>query len=408
MTDKQRVVMGLQRKLSAARTKLAVIDPVVEVDRTEAQRTEYRSINEAMPALETEFRAACEAAEGEQVEQVVETRGGDTPEGREYRALIGRANLGVSMRAALEHRQADGAEGELATHLGLDANMVPLDLLRDQRSEMRGTTSAPTHVQTDQAPIEQPVFALGSTAWLGIPTPTVASGDAVFPVLSNRPVVRGPFTGDDDAVESDGVWTADLLPPSRLQASYITKRTDIARMPGIADALKLALSSGLSEKVDAQMVAQIVTDTTRIDQTTNDTYASYVANLLYSRIDGRYAMSESDIRLLMGTDTYTDMAATYRATESAETALTHVKAAGAMVRVSPHVAAAPANNRADVIVRRGLRDDAVVPLWQGVEIIEDPYGVNLGKGEVEITAVLLAAFKVTRPAAFIRQQTDHS
>ena len=90
MTDKQRAVMGLQRKLSEARTKLAAIDPVVEADRSEAQRTEYRALNEGMPALE--FRAACTAAEGEQVSAVVETHV-DTPEGREYRGLIERANL---------------------------------------------------------------------------------------------------------------------------------------------------------------------------------------------------------------------------------------------------------------------------------------------------------------------------
>ena len=106
MTDKQRVVMGLQRKLSEARTKLAVIDPVVEADRTEAQRTEYRSINEAMPALETEFRAACEAAEGEQAATVVETRGGDSAEGREYRALIGRSSIPPTKAAELHARIA--------------------------------------------------------------------------------------------------------------------------------------------------------------------------------------------------------------------------------------------------------------------------------------------------------------
>ena len=119
MTDKQRVVMGLQRKLSEARTKLAVIDPVVEADRTEAQRTEYRSINEAMPALETEFRAACEAAEGEQAATVVETRGGDSAEGREYRALIGRSSIPPTKAAELHARIDELLDGGRNTAAGV-------------------------------------------------------------------------------------------------------------------------------------------------------------------------------------------------------------------------------------------------------------------------------------------------
>ena len=76
------------------------------------------------------------------------------------------------------------------------------------------------------------------------------------------------------------------------------------------------------------------------------------------------------------------------------------------LRVSAHVAGV-AGSKQDVIVRRGAREDAAVGLWAGVEIIDDPY-TGSGKGERELTAVLLAAFKVTRPAGFARIQVQHA
>ena len=51
LSEKQRAVMGLQRRLSEARTKLAVIDPVVETDRTDAQKTGQTTIRLDAPAV---------------------------------------------------------------------------------------------------------------------------------------------------------------------------------------------------------------------------------------------------------------------------------------------------------------------------------------------------------------------
>ena len=216
MTDKQRVVMGLQRKLSEARTKLAVIDPVVEADRTEAQRTEYRSINEAMPALETEFRAACEAAEGEQAATVVETRGGDSAEGREYRALIGRSSIGRIVAGAVEHRALDGAESEIQKHHGLAGNQIPLDLLRMSDAEARAmipagvehrdVTPGPASVGVVGEPIIQPVFAMGAGMFLGISRPTVPAGDVAYNVLTSRPTAGGPHSDSTDVVDTTGAF----------------------------------------------------------------------------------------------------------------------------------------------------------------------------------------------------------
>ena len=45
-------------------------------------------------------------------------------------------------------------------------------------------------------------------------------------MLTSRPTVRGPFVGSDDAADTTGAFDADLLPPKRIQASFIYRRTD--------------------------------------------------------------------------------------------------------------------------------------------------------------------------------------
>lgn len=160
------------------------------------------------------------------------------------------------------------------------------------------------------------------------------------------------------------------------------------------------------EALDAQVVSRIVAEVTRTAASAADTYATYRSRLIYAAIDGRYAVSESDLALLMGSETLGDLAQTFRAAENADSALGSIRAAGTGTKVSPHIAAV-ASSKQDTIIRRGGRDDMAVGLWADVEIIDDPY-TGSGKGERELTAVLLAAFKVTRAAGFARVQVQHS
>ena len=48
-----------------------------------------------------------------------------------------------------------------------------------------------------------PVFASGAGAFLGVDRPTVAMGDAVYPVLTSRPTVGGPTCGLDRGGRND-------------------------------------------------------------------------------------------------------------------------------------------------------------------------------------------------------------
>ena len=114
----------IQVRLSECRQKLNELLGVET--RSPEQQSELESLTGEVQKLEPEFRAAMAAETGKENEILL-----PDAEERAYQDLLSRANLGTAVGAALECRQADGAEGELAQHHGLPANMIALDLLRD-------------------------------------------------------------------------------------------------------------------------------------------------------------------------------------------------------------------------------------------------------------------------------------
>ena len=399
MTASQRLTL----RTSEVRSRLNEISGLEGDAFTDEIRQESDTLAGEYRDLETKLRAATIA------ESADERRDADTTgEDRELRELVSRASLGSIFEAAVEHRQTEGAESELQKHFGLGHNQVPLDLLRGTPEEHRAVTPGPGNVGATQSEIVQPVFSTGEGEYLSFSQPTVGVGEAVFPVLTTRPTVGGPHSDANETTvnETTGAFTADMLSPQRLQAAFNYKRVDVARFAGMSEALRSALSMGLAEKVDAEIVARIVTDVPRVDAAAADTFASYQKRLIYDNIDGRYAMEEGGLRYLVGAPTLGDMAPLYKSAESPENFPAFIRRQTGGLRVSAHIAAV-SGNKQDVIVRRGSRADGVAALWQGVTLLPDEI-TRVKVGEIVITSVLLAAFKITRADGFRRIQAQHS
>ena len=257
----------------------------------------------------------------------------------------------------------------------------------------------------DEQPVVEPVFALGDAAFLGVTMVQVLAGDSVFPVLTSRPTVGGPHTDSTSVAETTGAFTAEALPPSRLQASFLYLRSDAARFSGMSESLRSALNMGLSESLDKEVMDRIVTDVSRTNRGSVSDFGHY-KSLVTSQVDGRFAESEADVKAVLGSPTFVHAASQYKASESDESAVDAIRRMSGGLRVSAHIAGV-SGSKQDVIVRRGMRRDAVAPMWNGVQLIVDEV-TGAKKGEITITAVLLAAFRVLRSGAFARLQTQHS
>ena len=373
-------------------------------------RVERDTLDKKYADGEIKFRASLKALRAEQAKGLTVV----DAEARELALLAGRANVGDIYGAAVEHRATDGATAELQRHFGLAANQIPLELLRIDRSvEQRVAATVPASIgDASQAEVVTPIFASGDGAFLGIERPVVPVGDAAHPVLGTRPSIKGPFTGSDDAAQTDATFTAHTLSPERLQASMSYRRSDAQRFSGLDASLRLALNSGLQEALDEQVISGddgLLTSTNLANNNVSATtsFSLYLSGLLYGRVDGRYARTPGDVRAIVGQGTFTHAAAAYKGNNSDESALERLGSRSGGLRVSPHVPAV-SGNKQNALVRLGMeRGGAVQPMWQGVSLIVDEV-TRATQGEIIVTAVLFANFAITRAAQFHKQQTQHA
>ena len=401
MTPSQRLAI----RLSEARQRLNEIGGLEGDAYTEESRAEETKLQTEYRDTEQRWRSAT-IAEGDAASAAgAQFSAGGSAEDRAYRDLVSRADLSDVFTAAMEHRQTTGAVRELQDHHRLNGNQIPLDCLRAP-VEDRALTAAPTNVGTNEQPVILPVFAAGDAVYLGIDQPSVPAGDAVYPVLETRPTV-GVHSDASAVEETAGTFAASLLKPGRAQASFQYSRTDAARFRGMGDALRAALNEGLSEALDKEIASGtegLFTTLPNHAATAVSTFADYVSSFAHGRVDGRFARRASELRVLVGSKTYAHMGSVYRATESQESALERIISVAGDVRVSAHVPAVSANKQ-NALVRLGMRRDAIQPIWEGVTILISEAEKELAKkGEIFVTAVLLAATKILRADGFFKRE----
>ena len=365
---------------------------------TAEEDAELRSLTEEAQNIEPRLRAALVAENDDDLKAEIRFQNGEGGENVELRSMIEKANLGLFVEAAIKQRSLSGVEAELQQHRNLAANEFPVELL-----ETRAVTpvAKTVGVGAQQSEIVMPIFASGDAAFLGVAMPIIEAGDSVYPVLATRPTIKGPYGADSTSVdETDGTISSSVLDPQRTQAAWIYRRTDAVRLQGLDEVLRSVLSMGLTENLDALFHAQVDSDITDTNTTAQLDFGSYRKNLVYDRIDGRYANMASDIRLLMGTATYAHASTKYQSNGDMS-ALDSMEQVTGGVRVSPHVADI-ASKKQPVIVRRGMRPtDAVMPIWRNVQIVTDEV-TRAKTGEIVVTAFLQANMKIVRADGFQR------
>lgn len=397
--------LEIEIRMSEIRAELNATE---EPDNADQLRTEYR-------ALETDYRGVLEAEqEAEQRQRA--TRDGnpdvaDDGEGTEYRELVNRVELRTYLHAAAVGRTInDGAEQELGKELNLDGGsagvLLPWEVLDPgtedrQETEDRAVTSAPTAVGVNQQGIIGRVFARTGTAHLGVRFPSVPVGTPLYTYISggNAP---GFVAESAAADETAGAFTAKSFKPVRLTASYRMTIEDLAVLRGMEASLRADLRGALAEVLDKQVIGLgdgnvrgilAAADNGGLADVTAATSVVTVALMetgLLGPLDGKHATTEGEIRYLMGADTFVKL---YGLTESGTRPFDKFKG---RVQVSAHVPAADATSKASETIAVTQRGPVMVaPVWQGVEIIRDPY-TAAAKGEVVLTAAMLANFGIVR------------
>ena len=403
MSPKSRLLLEMSEKRQRL-NELLETDPAQQTDEL---RSERDVLTARLQALEPELRAAIVLEESAEVRVV------GTSEHRAYDELVTRCNIGEVFQATVEHRGTGGAERELQQHHHLQEHAIPLALLED-----RAATPAPSDVAQNQASIVPGVFPQACASFLGVDMPRVGVGDAVFPILGTSAIAGVPAegavptgTGVGSLGETTGSFTADVLTPKRIQAAFFFSREDRARFAGMAEALRENLSMALGDKLDQQILAGtnglfIGTNLPDHDVSAITDFAAYKSAFAFSRVDGQWASSVGELRVLLGSATYSHCAITYRSSgsnaDSTDAALDVLMGKTGGVKVSSHVPAA-ASNKQNNVIRLGMRRDMVAPIWEGIELITDEI-TKASTGEIVITAIMMHNVKVLRSGGFYKQE----
>ena len=224
MTDKQR----LELRNSEIRSRLATLGAE---DATEDAKVEIGKLSEEYGSNETRIRAFMVANDVPVLTTTTITT--TNKEGKERAELYAKASVGDLVYALVNGKSGvKGAMAELQAEHGLGDNEIHI---RQLSPETYAVTPAATNVGQEQQPIIPYVFPQSVGAFLSIYQPTVPVGEAVFPVLSKELDVRTPAE-NADADETTGAFSAEVLSPSRIQASFFYSREDRARFAGMTKA----------------------------------------------------------------------------------------------------------------------------------------------------------------------------
>ena len=400
----------IEQDQSVIRSRVLEIRAISDDKLTPELRVERDTLDKQYAAGEVKFRASLEALQVEQASGLTVV----DAEARELAVLTGEANVGEVISAASEQRMTTGATAEIQKHFGINSNQIPIEMLQlDRGVEERAAATVPGSIAgAVQADVVTPIFASGDGAFMGVERPIVPVGTAAYPVLSTSPSIKGPYTDSTEAGQTDATFVANSLAPERLQASYAYRSSDAARFSGLDASLRLALNGGLTEALDAQAInggSGLLTGTNLSNNnvTALTSWLQYLDRMLFGRVDGRYARSPSDIRILVGSPVFSHLSTLYRANETDETGAERLAARSGGLVVSAHVPAL-ASKRQNVLMRLGSASGgATQPVWQGITILSDPYSRS-AQGEVVVSAILLSNFKITRAAQWHKQQAQTS
>ena len=387
----------IQLRMSELRQKINEFgdDETVEfrAEVLDSMTTEYRQ-------LESKFRAAL-VKESAEIES---TPTGDLDgEGRESRALEQLIEVRHYIESALNDAPLSGEAREYndANRLiGVGTQLPWAALLSPEaRAEMRAATTAPDTSDVNTRSILGRVFARSCADYLGVASPMVPAGSSNFPVLSGG-VAPANAAAAGAADETAAVLTANVLEPIRLPASYRMQYESINKLAMMEDSLRLDLAGAIEEARDKAIIAgdgtapavngflnELTDPTNPSSESSFSDYASARAGL----VDGKHAMSEDDVRLVVGVATYAHASTKFHS-GSGLSGLERMKA-----RVSAHVTA-PASNIQRAIASRSM-ERAVAPMWPAIGLIRDVFS-GAAKGEIVLTATVLWNFKILDESGF--------
>ena len=366
--------------------------------RSTEQDDELKKATLELRRLEGDYQAAL-AIDGPEAEP--EQRDDGDSEDREKRSLLGRTKLAGYIQAAVNGKTPSGAEAEASEAFNCPG-MVPLELFETRSGtdglETRAVTPAPSTTGQSLASPVPALFESSLAAFLQIDMPSVPAGTPAYPIVSTN--LTGGMRGKGAAAaETAGAMTVSTASPRRLTGAFRIQREDLAVLPSLETALRQNLGRVLSDSLDNELLngnntapnlnglfAQL---TAPGDPGQEETFASYALKLT-AQVDGLFATQRTDIRILMGRESYAHAASVFATNADDTSSLDYLIRIGGGVRVTRRIADAASSIQAGIVRKTNPSSDrvAIAPVWSGLELIRDAVS-SASTGEIVVTGVAL-------------------
>ena len=344
----------------------------------------------------------------------------ESPERVELRSLYDGVELRSYLQASIDGTVVEGRAAELSQHLGLPVTqgrtILPYAALLAPSSRLEVRADMATTVSADAGGVEQDeilrrVFAQSATSFLGTQMKSLSYGEPNYVVFASGATAQNRAnTVVKDA--EPATFTPTTLEPLRMTARYLLNITDSMRVRGLEESMRADLNENLAEQMDKNSILgtgvapevegflTALTDPATAPSTEAD-IGDYVAAITGS-VDGKYANMASQVKLLMGPQSYSHAAQTNLTVDSMS-ALQHVQNLSQGVQVSAHLPAPASDIQSAIAIAMSGHMGSVCPVWSGLEIIRDPYSAA-STGQVALTIISLWNFKIIRSDAY--QQVD--
>ena len=404
-------VQKAQLRQSELKTAIAA-----ELDKELEEREEglLDRLTREAKAVEVELRAALVIEE-----QTLPPDRIDTPEGRELRELRRRSSIFDYVSEVMDGRALDGASLEYRQALmGDHPGHVPIEmLLDDEELETRAdaVSNISAAIQDNQQSIAARVFARSASMYLGVMMPSVNVGDVSYPRLS---------AGTSADVRSDGkeldgtaaALTTETISPVRLTASYTFGVESTARVRGWEQALRRDLRQTMADKLDSLVLngqAASGSNSPKVDgvisSLTDPTNPTAVAGwkdyleAFDNGVDGKYAISDTEVRILVGVETWRH-AQNLEVGTNGNSGILRDRLPRERFRASANMPAAASNIATAIAYASGASNLArgyIAPVWNGLQLISDMY-TRAKAGERILTAIQLVGFSMIDSSAHRR------
>ena len=337
-----------------------------------------------------------------------------TGEGSEIRQMMAKASFGQYVAASGARRGVSGLEAELNTALGMGELDFPMALLAppETRAAIDGDANANVSNWLDR------VFVDSAAAHVGVSMRSVPAGIAAFPVTTAGPTPQQRQRAEAATAVTLGVSVTELK-PTRHVAHLVYSIEDVARLPGLAEAIRKDMGMALMESLDKVAFTGASAGGTEADISGFNTTSSLTETTLTqtakisgsdtlqrfaNMIDGKYSASPADLRIVAAQGANTLWLSTvHAATVENQTIAGFLRANGLSWTVRGGIESNTANGDfgAFIGLARGIDGAAVMPVWENGQLITDPYS-GADKGEVALTLTALYNFAVVRTDNFKR------